>query len=349
MVDEKRYCIAYDIMNISACVAVVALHVNGIFWTFSYERYWKTSLIIETVFYWAVPVFFMLTGATLMDYRERYSTTVFFKKRLSRTVIPFVIWSVISVYWAAYLVHYIQPEDIATWQGWINAILNCKGMSIYWFFPPLFAVYLSIPALSYIPKEDRKQAYGYMIVYGLLSCTILPNICAHFGVYINGELRSPLNGGGYLLYALMGYWITRYPINKKMRLGVYALGLIGWAIRLAYTWRTSLAEGYINQTMFGYTNYPGVFLGVAVFVWFWYQDWSVLNTPRVISFIRKLSSASLGVYLIHFYIMRAVVDCFGIPMQLISWRVGGVLLTYCISLVAVYVIKCIPGLKWLIP
>ena len=64
----------FDLLNIVACIAVIALHCNGIVHMYSEARCWKTSLIVETVAYWAVPVFFMLTGATLMDYRKRYST-----------------------------------------------------------------------------------------------------------------------------------------------------------------------------------------------------------------------------------------------------------------------------------
>ena len=34
----------------------------------------------------------MITGATLMDCRKRYSTAVFLKKRFTRTVIPYLGW-----------------------------------------------------------------------------------------------------------------------------------------------------------------------------------------------------------------------------------------------------------------
>lgn len=53
------------------------------------------GLAIEVLFYWAVPIFFMLTGATLMRYRERYDTKTFLLKRFQRTVIPFLAWSTI--------------------------------------------------------------------------------------------------------------------------------------------------------------------------------------------------------------------------------------------------------------
>lgn len=70
MIKDKRHIVYIDILNIIATIAVIALHHNGIVHQYSNILAWKTSLIIEVICYWAVPVFFMLTGATLMDYRK---------------------------------------------------------------------------------------------------------------------------------------------------------------------------------------------------------------------------------------------------------------------------------------
>lgn len=74
-----------QILGVIACLAVVAMHVNGCFWQFSYDRYWITANIIECICYFAVPIFFMISGATLLNYRKRYTTAVFFKKRLGQS------------------------------------------------------------------------------------------------------------------------------------------------------------------------------------------------------------------------------------------------------------------------
>ncbi len=51
-----------------SAMSVVFIHSNKCFWDFSSTaRYWKTANIIECFFYFAVPVFFMITGATLID------------------------------------------------------------------------------------------------------------------------------------------------------------------------------------------------------------------------------------------------------------------------------------------
>ena len=79
---KENFIIYFDILNIIACLAVLILHHNGIVWQFSKSWSWRMSLLVECVFYWAVPIFLMLSGATLMNYREKYSTQMFFKNAL---------------------------------------------------------------------------------------------------------------------------------------------------------------------------------------------------------------------------------------------------------------------------
>ena len=75
---SAHYCYL-DILNIIAIIAVIALHHNGGVHTYRNEASWYFNLIIECIFYFAVPVFLLITGATLMKYRERYNTKTFFK------------------------------------------------------------------------------------------------------------------------------------------------------------------------------------------------------------------------------------------------------------------------------
>lgn len=83
IINSKNNRIVYfDILNIMAIITVIGLHCNGNVYSYSVDnrRLWATSLIAECIFYWTVSVFVMLTDATLMKYRERYSTKVFMKK-----------------------------------------------------------------------------------------------------------------------------------------------------------------------------------------------------------------------------------------------------------------------------
>ena len=96
---KEKFVTYFDVLNIIACLAVLILHHNGIVWQFSKSWSWRISLLVECAFYWAVPIFLMLSGATLMNYREKYSTQTFFRKRFIRTVIPWLCWSLIVLIW----------------------------------------------------------------------------------------------------------------------------------------------------------------------------------------------------------------------------------------------------------
>ena len=75
---ENKRVVYFDILNIIAMIAVVSMHCNVIVHNNPNIRAWNTSLIVECICYWAVPVFCMLSGATLLNYRKKYDTKTFF-------------------------------------------------------------------------------------------------------------------------------------------------------------------------------------------------------------------------------------------------------------------------------
>lgn len=68
-----------DILNILSCFAVVVLHCSGGVFYYQKTRLWFIYMFLQTVAHFAVPVFFMITGANLLDYRKKYDTKTFFK------------------------------------------------------------------------------------------------------------------------------------------------------------------------------------------------------------------------------------------------------------------------------
>ena len=59
-----------DILNILSCFAVLVLHCsNGVF-DYQKTRLWFIYMFLQTVAHFAVPVFIMITGANLLDYRK---------------------------------------------------------------------------------------------------------------------------------------------------------------------------------------------------------------------------------------------------------------------------------------
>lgn len=61
----------FDLLSLVASFGVVAMHCNGIVHWGPTTPHWSQALAVEVLFYWAVPIFFMLTGAKTMSYRNR--------------------------------------------------------------------------------------------------------------------------------------------------------------------------------------------------------------------------------------------------------------------------------------
>lgn len=85
-----------SVLNVLACISVIALHCNRVFWQRPDGILWISANFIETFFYFAVPIFFMLPGVTLFNYHEKYSTKEYFIKRSKKLIIPFLVWSLIN-------------------------------------------------------------------------------------------------------------------------------------------------------------------------------------------------------------------------------------------------------------
>lgn len=349
---KKNYILYFDLLNIFACFAVVALHVNGVVHTFAKTRNWVSCMFIEALFYFAVPVFFMLTGATLINYRKRYGTGTFFKKRLLKTLVPFIIWSIIGICWSIFYTKGMKISDINTPAKFISAVINCKGMGIYWFFPALFSVYLTIPLFSLVDEEKRigkNGVFTYLIFLYLILNVLMPFICKKAEIQWNYSL-STVCCGGYTVWILIGYYLANTDIKKSFRIFIYILGLLGFFMYFYLTVQKSFKAGNFDKTYAGYMNIPAMLMGTAVFVFFKYGKWNFIEKhEKAVKFVRNLSAASFGVYLIHYYIKDFSIRHFEIDPRNTLYRIAGTFIIYGVSVIIVRLIQKIPVIRKIIP
>lgn len=340
--NQKQQILYFDLLNITANICVIALHCNGIVHSFSNTRAWKESLIVEVLAYWAVPIFFMLTGATLMRYRERYTTKEFFQKRFIKTVLPFFAWSCIILV-DKLLFNKIQIEQ-TTVPYFIHLIMNTKIEGTYWFFIPLFMAYASLPCLSIL--SQNKNILKYMLGIGGITYAVLPLFCSLFSITFNGQLYFPLTGG-YILFVILGYWLTTIHISYLGRIGIYILAWGGAIARYISTYTGSIQTGTLYKVFWGYLNLPSVLLALGVFVFFQYFNWEWLQ--KYSGQIQKLSSMTFGIYLVHMMVINHLCWFFDIDVTRTYWRIGGIVGVYIIALAIVYTLKKIKYLRWLVP
>lgn len=339
----KQRKIYIDMLNIVACFCVICMHCNGIVHNYTDSIEWKQSMVVETIAYWAVPVFFMISGATLMNYDERYDTKTYLKKRFSRVGIPFFIWSIINLIWKCYVGRIEFKWSISYL---CSLILNNKIENVYWFFMPLFSVYLCIPVLAYLKKN--RNLLKYMLLCGILTYSILPTVGILIQIPFNSSLAFPI-AGGYVLYVILGYMISTDDLSKKQRYLIYISAILCACLRYFSTLIGSYNAGALYKVFWGYYNFPAMALSVGVFVLFksFKYDWFLRNQRRI-KVLSGISSASFGIYLMHMIVNNFFYFC-GVNASGWKWRMLGPILVYCISLICVKCMQRIPIIKKIVP
>lgn len=304
----------FDILNILAAFSVVWIHFgNEVHW-YDGSQVWYWCAGIQAVAYWAVPIFFMLSGATLMTYRDKYDTWIFMKRRVFRGIFPYLVWGTLLALLGIGGGKIQNPLQVGVARGFMSVLdifMYNRMEDIYWFFPAIFGIYLSMPVLSIFARPEYRKILNYMVVVGVLTISVLP-----FGyVFLQSILQIEVTGwnssislqvlGGWLLYPVLGYWASTHDFSAREEAGVYILAVLSLVFRYSGMIYLCVRDGTTNHTFFNYLSFPALFLALGVFV-FVKQTvrWHDMFLSRWSGWFRTISSASLGVYLIHNIVMR---------------------------------------------
>ena len=352
-----RRVLYFDILSILACLAVIFMHCNGVVHSFSPSSAWYEALLVEVLAYWAVPVFFMLTGAKTLGYEDRYSTGTFFKKRFFGVFLPFIIWSVIL-----YVIRFSGSFGIARPEGWnfsigsfYRAFMECKIEPTYWFFYAMLSITLAVPIISKL--RNNTKVLVYLCTSSFIATGVFPVFAELFGLPWNADLTMPA-AGGYVPYVVLGYLLhnTDYFRIRSRRIVLYSLALICLVFRYVYTLLSSEALGELDRTLFSYQSFVATLPSMAIFVMFKqiFLNNHLLSrkefTNSFISVLSVLSNSCFGIYLIHKLILDNIIcGIFGIEMNSLFMRWCCPWIVYSASLMFVLIIKRMPLLRRIMP
>lgn len=258
---KKNY---ISILNVLACIGVVILHTFETGYTS--DANFVFEVLIRAIAYCAVPVFFMITGATLIDYRERYDTKTFFKKRLLKVIIPLIIWSIIY-----FIINFFKGKfsiNDLSFKFVFEYFFLVKTNPIFWFFVVIIGIYLAIPVISLIPQESRRKAFLYIIIITFVFNQFLPDLLYHLNLNYNYDLKFPLTYSGWISFIFIGYYIDKYEIVKKHRVIIYVLGIIGFLTMVVPTIFISYHKNESCSWFDEYYDAPCVLYSASVFFFF---------------------------------------------------------------------------------
>jgi len=336
-----------SLASVISAIAVVFLHVNDCFWSFSKAPYWFSANVIESLFFFAVPVFFMISGALLIDFSDKYDLKTYFSKRINKTVLPFVIWSFIGVLFKLLYLHTLKWGAV-TPAYLINGLVNGNLVGVYWFFIPLFCAYLAIPLFSFVSAEKKKMIFIYLASLAFVLNILIPFVISVFDLKINYSISLAV-ARGYLFFTITGYLLHKYELERKYRLILYILAIVGLLMQMIGTYQLSIAAEKIVSTYKGYTNLPAVLYSMGVFVFIKYDLVKIMKFDIVSKAVNFLNPYTFGVYLIHWFVLSVLIKIFNINIKLLSYRLIGPIVIFVISIVVIWLIRKVPGVTKIVP
>ncbi len=337
---KKNY---ISILNVLACIGVVILHTFETGYTS--DANFVFEVLIRAIAYCAVPVFFMITGATLIDYRERYDTKTFFKKMLLKVIIPLFIWSIIY-----FIINFFKGKfsiNDLSFKFVFEYFFLVKTNPIFWFFVVIIGIYLAIPVISLIPQETRRKAFLYIIIITFVFNQFLPDLLYHLNLNYNYDLKFPLTYSGWISFIFIGYYIDKYEIVKKHRVIIYVLGIIGFLTMVVPTIFISYHKNESCSWFDEYYDAPCVLYSASVFLFFKSKINNNQIVTKIMPFFNFVAPTTLGIYVLHIAIRDFLryfytYSYFGMNLVLTLS-----ILTICF--IVVKIVQKIPGLRHIFP
>ncbi len=254
--------------------------------------------MLQTLFIWPVPIFFMITGANLLNYRERYTTKVYAKKRFKRIIIPLIFWSLISFLYSSLVNH----KSLWDPYSFLKGLVYNKIQNNYWFFYTMIVVYCCIPVLTVFANKKYKRLVEYLLCIVLLTEGVLPTVFLIVNKPYPWYLVNPMFSH-YLGYVVLGWYLNTFDLSSKKRQLLYISSVLSFMVMFFGTIYLSASNHQMNRSLFGYSTIFVYILASAVFVFAKNHPLHLGMDSKRHKLIMFISSSTLGIYASHRIVM----------------------------------------------
>lgn len=337
MITIKRYSYI-DALNVVSAFAVVMIHTNGpVFWENPNGMLWFTSTFIEIFFNFAVPIFFMIIGVTSLTYHKKYTTRQFLIRRFLRVLPPFIFWSIFAFFYKMYILKSINEEF--NFINFLLGIYNHTYMEVFWFFIPLFSIYISLPVLAILITNLKVTIY--ITIYSFISYFVIPFIIKLYDINFDISILSPI-AINYLVYVLSGYIFNCIEISKVKRIFIYTLGIAAFLCDFI---TTLISDGPAdpNNLYRGHINWSVYLQTLAIFIFVKYINWDKFG-PNFAKIFTKLQGCCFGIYCIHIFFIWQYIHL-GYDYNSLCFRTIGSIMIFFICFIIVYFARKIQYLR----
>lgn len=269
----------------------------------------------------AIPLFVMVTGALLLPVKENIST--FYTKRLTRLVIPFIVWSVLyNLFpWITGLLglsptiindFFAWAEPDQSFSGALHNILmipfNFSMLAVQmWYVYLLIGLYLYIPFFSAWVKQASVKEQKIFLTLWFISLFI-PYLREYltknlWGTCSWNEFGLLYYFAGFNGYLLLGYYIKNNDINfswgKLAVIGIPSF-IIGYCITfLGFKSITAIPgqPAELVELFFTYCSPNVLLMTLPIFLVIKKNHFKSVTIRR---FAINISTCTLGIWMSHY-------------------------------------------------
>ncbi|MQS96623.1 acyltransferase [Companilactobacillus halodurans] len=334
---RKKRVIYIDVIRVVAMMLVVLAHScasrlsirDG---AFSWDV--ANGLVIITEI--AVPLFFMISGATILNSKKTRNVGYLFKHRLVRVVIPFLIWSVLSAFFIRVIQRTFEMHDFLKS---VALIYHQPVLMAYWFIYPLLGLYLLSPLLKALVDNIDDKLMNYLLILWIVTSIFLPNVVTsvpqQWSAYFQGYSMLFITSSSSLGYFILGYKLTQARHRQLNRTKVALIIVLLLAINIILGF---LTDGNHLRYLNIISNLIIPMIAALCFTWLksfetHYPTW----LSKTIEFVAPLT---YGVYLVHGLTIAVVEGLFGF-----HYFIPNFILSTVISLIIIFILSKIPLIK----
>ena len=340
-----------DWLRAIACLMVMTVHACECIYSNDYSFHFATEAdlwwvsIVNGLMRPAVPLFLIASAYLLVPVKS--SLLDFFRRRLSRVFIPFLVWLVLYAVLPSLWGEWSMEESIANLsQVLINFI---PRESHLWFIYMLLGIYMIMPILSpWLEKCSRRDEQVMLGIW--LFTSLFWRLHEAYGDIFGECWWNPWPTfhyvSGYVGYVVLAHYIRTYihwGTSKTLRicLPLFLLSW-GWCIYSFYT-----RSFYVDQVSSLEIDWQTTSFAPLVMSFSLFMIIRCINCPykRIQKAIFSISKQSYGMYLMHMMMLPSYYKLFD------SYTNGFVLIastafaTYVSSFLLTWLLSKIPLLR----
>lgn len=302
---------------------------------------WQVLNFFDSATRWCVPIFVMISGILFLNPKKEISIGNIYKKYIPRLLIILFAWNFLYAIFSCVVEHSFSLQTFIS-----NILLGPVHM---WFLYMIIGLYMITPFLRKIAIDEKLLKYFLLLWFIFSTINIIAQITGfNIATTILEDKMSIHFVIGFSGYFLLGYFLSTKQYKNKYAI---IIGIICFFVTIVGTYLLSIGNNVTNQLLYSNLSPNTIGISIAIFILIknTYDNKEKINI-KLKNIINMFSKYSLGIYIIHFWILNILsklkIDVLILP-PFINVIVISVI-TLLLSLLVIFIISKIKYIKHLV-